>query len=575
MSKNNEPRFNEAQRDEMTKLRQTIKSLENNADKLRKQIDLDKKEKQEEDSYVNKYSNILSQEENQVNDAERNEALANYQKYFDDSVASQKRIDTRTEELNEILLEIENYKKQLQNYYEISNEENEQIQETNESVQEEKNTIPKTNEPIQVEKIVVENPQISKEEFKMSQDGKEENSDKKEEISEKKKSLEKEISSLEGELSELGSHNTTYKGRDDIQASIMSDRRVRLDKISRLKSQIKVLDDMQEFLGIDSEIDKIQGDKDQKISEIDSKIQDLEKQLSELGRHNTTYKGRDNIQASIMSDREKLLDEIDTLKKEKDSIQSEAESKTSKLNEKKSASKINSEIEDIEGQLKASGERLAEYKGFDANSALEHKTYNELSTQLNGLYKKRDDFEIRLPNFVNIKSDIENIDNIEEITDRNESMQKEAKGKAIKEAEDKARREAEARAKKEAEDRARKEAEEKARKEAEEKAKKEAEEKALLDEKNLPWYKKAARAVKSAFTKIKGLFNKEQKQDGEITSIKTETSSDKSSTSETKDGFDDRYKVDVEPVVLYTGKEQEKNDKQFIDPDKSQDDEVK
>ena len=553
MSKNNEPRFNENQRAEMTKLRQTIKSLEDKADKLKKQIDLDKKEKQEEDNYVDKYSNILSQEENQVNDAERNEALANYQKYFDDSFASQKRIDTRTEELNKILQEIENYKNQLQSYYEISNEENKPTQETN--------------EPIQVEEIVVENPQISKEEFGISQEEKEENNDKKEEISAKKKSLEEEISSLEGELSELGRHNTTYKGRDDIQASIMSDRRVRLDKISRLKSQIKVLDDMQEFLGIDSEIDKIQEDKNQKISEIDSKIQDLEKQLSELGRHNTTYKGRDNIQASIMSDRQKLLDEIDKLKKEKDSIQSEAESKTFKLNEKKSASDINSEIEDLEGKLKASGERLAEYKGFDANSALEHKTYNELSTQLNGLYKKRDDFEIRLPNFVNIKSDIENIDSIEEITDRNESMQKEAKGKAVKEAEDKARREAEARAKKEAEDRA--------RKEVEERAKKEAEEKALLDEKNLPWYKKALRAIKSAGKKIKEFFNKEQKQDEEVTPLKTETSSDKSSTSEAKDGFDDRYKVDVEPVVLYTGKDQEKNANEFIETDKSQDDEVK
>ena len=543
-----EKKFSKSEIDEMNNLRRKIRELENKADKLRSSIKMD------EDWY---HSYEIEAEE-----AQNNEKWEEYEKKYAGMTDTQARIDSTKKELDEISQQISELKRELANYHNKTNDDISQEQPVVEEIVVE--------EPIvSEEKENVETPEVkeSTQEPEVSNEEPNDKSDKSQEISNKKIELQNKIKELQAELSELGQKYTTYKGRDDIQASIMSERRRKLDEISKLNSQIAVLDDMQEFVNIDSSITNINNETSARISNIDSKMQSLENDLSSLGQKYTgPYKGMDNIQAGIESDRQKILTQIENLKKEKTQIQEEANSKIAALNEKKSASQIDSKISELEAKLKQSGDRLKEYKGFDEGSALEHKTFNELTAQLSEARMQRDNYARNLPNFINIQSDIENIDAIEATTDRNQEIKKDADEKAKKQAEEKARLEAEKKA--------RKEAEEKARKEAEVKARKEAEEKALLDEENLPWYRKAAKSVKSVFNKIKGFFQRNQEQKEDSTPVSNNSGSKNSSSKEEKSEFDESLKVDVEPVVFYTGKDQDSRSADSKS-DKSQEDEVK
>ena len=98
-----------------------------------------------------------------------------------------------------------------------------------------------------------------------------------------------------------------------------------------------------------------------------------------------------------------------------------------------------------------------------------------------------------------------------------------------------------------------------------------------MDAKNLPWYKKAAKAVKTALNfalnKAKGLFQRNQKSNEEVSTPQADSTSPKSASSNEKSEFDESLKVDVEEVVFYTGKNYESNSKES--DSKSQEDEVK
>lgn len=155
--------------------------------------------------------------------------------------------------------------------------------------------------------------------------------------------------------------------------------------------------------------------KTQELEMIDKKIEELENELAKSGQRMEQYKrsGVEEQYAYESSEYDKIVKQIgifNELKNELNQILSEMD-----LDYETEEDQINGILENMQKELRASGDRMKEYKkvGAEEQYAYEFSEYSKISDKINNyvaLKKEYDDITIKKEE-INSKYDLENIDN--------------------------------------------------------------------------------------------------------------------------------------------------------------------
>lgn len=235
------------------------------------------------------------------------------------------------------------------------------------------------------------------------------------ELRKRKEKTEKQIIKLNDSLKEI-MHGNAYHGYDTIEASIMSDRQKILDEIYMCKKEIEKLDDLKDFIKLDEEL-KISKEikENDTYPQIDSDISQIKNKLKETADRMAEYKstGFYEQEAGEHAEFNKLTNKLRELNVERDEIKNKLDNKIKMLEEKKECSEIESKIANMEMELKASADRMAEYKrsGFYEQEAREHSIFNELTIKLGDLNDRKKYLSSRYPNFLTIRDELGNVIN--------------------------------------------------------------------------------------------------------------------------------------------------------------------